>query len=185
MDFFLDKNLGTNVYNRQEWLQRNSFIAKELFQSDKEQFIAIADGTYCYIQKSSNNYFQRVTYSGQKKRHLVKPFIICTSDGHIIDVFGLFQATKNDAEIILEIFENNLCIRELFREGDILLLDRGFRDAMSSKYKLNTKMPSLIKNGENQLTTEEANKSRCVTKCRWVVEVINSFSKRYLNLLKK
>ena len=59
--------------------------------------VFIADGTYLYCEKSSNNMLQRELYSGQKKRHLIKPFVICASKGFIIDVFG---ATDNDAKIL-------------------------------------------------------------------------------------
>jgi len=65
-------------------------MAKELFDLNKTQFIIICDGTYCYIQKSANNLIQRLTYSVQKGRPLVKPFVICTTDGFIIDIFGFY-----------------------------------------------------------------------------------------------
>ncbi|CAF0992169.1 unnamed protein product [Brachionus calyciflorus] len=45
-------------------------------------------------------------------------------------------------------------------------------------YILDPVMPSFLKNNESQLSPVEANKSRLVTKCRWVVEVTNSFLKR-------
>jgi hypothetical protein len=57
-----------------------------------EQLVLILDGTYCYCQKSSNNLFQRKSYSVQKKTHLLKPFVICATDGHIFDIYGLFEA---------------------------------------------------------------------------------------------
>ena len=37
------------------------------------------DGTYIYIQKSSNNEMQRRTYSFHKHKHLVKPMIITST----------------------------------------------------------------------------------------------------------
>ena len=63
----------------------------------------IADGTYCYIQKSANHKFQRKKYSGLKKRNLVKQFLACTTDGIIIDIYGIYEATLNDAKIMARV----------------------------------------------------------------------------------
>ena len=93
-------NLGAHTLSRDAWLNHNTQMSKNLFDSNDEQLILIADGTYCYCQKSLNNYFQRKSYSVQKGRHLVKPFVICTTDGYIVDIYGLFEATKYDATIL-------------------------------------------------------------------------------------
>ena len=92
--------LGAKHLDRKGWICHNSDLVNELFDLNKDQFAAISDGTYVYCQKSSNNQFQRKTYSGQKKRHLVKPFVICATDGYIVDVFGPYAATDNDAIIL-------------------------------------------------------------------------------------
>jgi hypothetical protein len=72
-------------------------------------------GTYCYIQKSFNNEFQRKSYSVQKGRHLVKPFVLCTTDGQIVDIYGLYEATKNDATILLDILKKDKKLNTLLR----------------------------------------------------------------------
>lgn len=38
--------------------------------------------------------------------------------------------------------------------------------------------PETVYLGQQQLTTMQANKSRCVTLCRWVVDVVNGRFKR-------
>jgi hypothetical protein len=84
-------------------------------------------------------------YSGQKKRPLVKPFLVCCSNGYIVDVDGPYAATQNDASILLHILESNNEFCRLFRDNDHLILDRGFRDActtLKTKYKLIAKMPA-------------------------------------------
>ena len=81
MKDFVPKNLGTTTMDRENWLKHNTRIAKELFNSKDEELVLVADGMYCYCQKSFNNSFQRKSFSVQKGRHLVKPFIICTADG--------------------------------------------------------------------------------------------------------
>ena len=41
-----------------------------------DQAIIVMDGTYLYLQKSSNNEFQRRSFSMHKHRNLIKPMII-------------------------------------------------------------------------------------------------------------
>lgn len=67
-------------------------------------------------------------------------------------------------------------MNEWFQAGDILILDRGYRDAiplLNSKGIIH-KMPGMLKPGQKQLTTEEANQTRLVTKIRWKVEMATS-----------
>ena len=57
------------------------------------------------------------------------------------------------------------------KDDDVILLDRGFRDAIPTMKMLGFRvsMPDFL-NGKTQLTTEEANQSRFVTANRWVIE---------------
>jgi len=114
---FVVKNIGPNIKTREDWLKENTYIAKELFGSNDDQFIIICDGTYCYIKKSSNSHFQRATYSKQKNRPLVKPFVICATNGFIIDIYGFFEATKNDASILEEIIKKDDSLMKLLAPG--------------------------------------------------------------------
>ena len=123
--------------------------------SKVNQFVIVCDGTYCYCQKSSNNRIQRKTYSCQKKRHLVKIFVICTSDGYIVDIFGPYAASDNDATILRDIIQKDNSIKELLLKEDILLLDRGFRDValeLKQKYNLNPKLPTCVPNSGKEAT---------------------------------
>jgi hypothetical protein len=45
---------------------------------------------------------------------------------------------------------------------------------LENKYKTQCKMPTLLKKGQKQFTTFEANETRLVTKVRWVVEAVNN-----------
>jgi hypothetical protein len=173
-------NLGANHLTRQEWIEQNNFIPKQLFNVGDDELMFIADGTYIYCQKSKYNTLQRKQYSMQKNRHLVKPFVICTTTGKIVDIFGLFPATDNDAKIIETILKSNdeQCkeFRTLLQPNDHIILDRGFRDSISTlenKYKLKTHMPTCLVGKQKQLTTYQANTSRFVTKSRNIVEVLN------------
>ncbi|XP_043264042.1 uncharacterized protein LOC122404178 [Colletes gigas] len=135
-------------------------------------------------QKSSNNEYQRKSFSGQKKVPLCKPFTICTTDGYIVDILGPYYATQNDASIMKEIMteSNGLC--NLMKKGDIFILDRGFRDVknMLTEQGYGVLMPAL-KGKRPQLSTIESNDSRFVTKLRWVVEAIHGILKQKYRLL--
>jgi hypothetical protein len=177
---FVPKNLGAAHLQREEWINHNTVIFNELFANNNDQLAIIADGTYCYCQKSNNNTFQRKTFSMQKKRHLVKPFVICTTDGLTVDIYSLYPATENDATIIEKVMESDKELRNLLKPGDHILVDRGFRDAvdkLQTTYRLQTHMPSCLSPRQKQLTTQQANQSRFVTKCRWPVEVVNGLLK--------
>jgi hypothetical protein len=134
------------------------------------------------VKKAQITHFNEKHGARIKGRHLVKPFVICTTDGHILDIYGLFEATTNDASILSTILSEDKSLSALLKENDIFLLDRGFRDCLKEleeKYKLVTKMPSLMARDEKQLDSKSANQTRFVTKCRWVVEVVNSFLKTF------
>ena len=142
---FVPQYLGANQRDRETFLQKNKVFSKSLFNMNDSQLCVIVDGTYIYCQKSSNNKLQRMLYSGQKKRPFVKPFLVCCPNGYIVDVYGPYAATQNDASILLHILESNNEFSGLFRDNDVLILDRGFRDACTSlktKYKLVPKMPA-------------------------------------------
>lgn len=57
---------------RDDLISHQSFIAKSLHGSSGPYIILVWDGTYIFIQKSSNFSFQRNTYSGHKHRNLIK-----------------------------------------------------------------------------------------------------------------
>jgi hypothetical protein len=142
---FVEDNLGVKRYSRDDWLAHNTEMVSKLFIEKENQLILIADGTYCYCEKSSNNSFQRMTYSGQKKRHLVKPFVVCVADGTIVDIYGFYAATANDATIMEDVLSRDNFLRELLQPEDILIADRGFRDCqktMKEKYNINVILPT-------------------------------------------
>ncbi|KAF9809419.1 hypothetical protein SFRURICE_003516 [Spodoptera frugiperda] len=179
--------------SREEVTQRNLLIPNNLFgctNTSVEQMpvIAICDGTYIFIKKSSNYLYQKKTYSLHKYDNLIKPFLIVACDGYIIDVSGPYAATQTDSEIMKNLFENeNVPMRCFFRSNDVFILDRGFRDCIPflESYGYKVFRPESVDEGETQLTTLQANKSRCVTLCRWVVEVLNGRFKRDYKLLRQ
>jgi hypothetical protein len=63
-------------------------------------------------------------------------------------------------------------IKSWVREEDISVVDRGFWDALSLLEDLGIKaeIPCFMKRGEKQLSTEDANLSRLVTKVHIMVQ---------------
>lgn len=193
INHFVPNHVGLQHTTREEVAQRNLLIPNNLFGSPNisiEQMpaIAICDGTYIFIQKSSNYLYQKRTYSLHKYDNLIKPFLIVACDGYIIDVSGPYAATQTDSEIMRHLFENeNGPMRSFFRSNDIFILDRGFRDCIPflESYGYKVFKPESVDEGATQLTTLQANKSRCVTLCRWVVEVVNGRFKRDFKLFRQ
>ena len=101
--YFVPKHLGFDHIETSKVIADHTRpLAKILLgKNDSSKAILILDGTYCYIQKSSNNLLQRRTYSLHKGRPLVKPMMIVSTDGYIISTIGRFLADglNNDAEL--------------------------------------------------------------------------------------
>ncbi|OXA46405.1 hypothetical protein Fcan01_18813 [Folsomia candida] len=103
--------------------------------------------------------------------------ILILDDGYIVEATGLFYGDcgNNDANILKKMLEEHESIMVILEDGDVLILDRGFRDAIeeAESQGLSVYMPELIKKHQSQFTTSEANRSRLVTMLRWVVESAN------------
>uniref|UniRef100_A0A2H1WJQ1 SFRICE_039260 n=1 Tax=Spodoptera frugiperda TaxID=7108 RepID=A0A2H1WJQ1_SPOFR len=186
---YVDLHLGMNHITRNDIKERNLTIPRAIYGDDENsKAIVICDGTYIYIHKIANFLFQRQSYSLHKFQNLLKPFLIVCTDGYIIDVKGPYAATKTDANIMSSIMNNNLNpIHILLEPNDVFILDRGFRDSLGDieacGYEYH--VPPSKDRTESQLTTEQANESRMVTMCRWVVEVVNGRFKRDFKLLRQ
>lgn len=172
-------------YERNELLSHNTALATELFcGGDKEKMAIIFDGTYIYINKSGNFNFQKFTYNDHKKRNYVKPMMGVAPDGAILFLYGLYPATSNDAKIMQEILDKHSNIFSQFLPNDVFILDRGFRDceAILKEKAFEVQMPAFIKTGNSQLSTKQANYSRLVTKCRYIVEMRNGHLKKIFKI---
>ena len=60
------------------------------------------------------------------------------------------------------------------------MVDRGFRDAFNviQGFGFDVASPPFL-NGCRQLSTDEANESRCITKVRWIAEAVNAPLKQF------
>ena len=135
-------------------------------------------------QKSRNNTVQRNTFNLQKKRSLIKPMVMVTTTGYIVTIFGPFYSDfhNNDASILKHVMLNNYEeILTWIRDGDVMILDRGFRDSLGvlKALGIDAAMPSFLDKNQRQFDVYEANRSRFVTKLRWIVESANARIKRF------
>ncbi|XP_018401795.1 PREDICTED: uncharacterized protein LOC108778963 [Cyphomyrmex costatus] len=181
---FVPRYLGIEHISREEVISKHTIaMAKTLFTNNQDEAILVADGTYVYIQKSSNYSFQRKTFSVHKGRPLVKPMMIVTTTGYILDVLGPYYANgkNNDANIFTALLQSDSTkLRQWLKSNDVFVVDRGFRDCLYLLEDLNlvSKMPHFLERGK-QHSTLEANESRLVTKVRWVVEAVNGLIKTW------
>jgi len=185
MQRFVPNNIGFDAITRDDYITRHvTDFANELYNPEPQttRVIAIIDGTYVYIPKSTNFRALRQSYCVHKGRHLVKPVLIVAPDGYILDIQGpYFSDSKNNDAALLqnEFIRNADRMKHWLQENDIVIVDRGYRDATELLVSLGIvwKMPALLLRNQQQLNTEDANDSRLVTKSRWVVEARNGHIK--------
>ena len=168
MRLFVSLYLGFDCFTREDIIKNHTRpLAKSLLCADGEKVILVLDGTYIYIQKSKNFSFQRRSYSLHKSRPLVKPMVVVTTTGHFVAILGPYLAKNNDASILNHMLQRNINdIKEFIKEDDIFVVDRGFRDSLSllEDLGIQTEMPAFMKKGDKQMSDNDANTSRMVTK---------------------
>lgn len=181
MQRFVPQNIGFGAIPRNDYIANHvTPFANELYNPQPEipRAIVCNDCTYLDIERSSCFQVLRQSYCIHKGKHLIKPSMFVAPDGFILNILGPYfsNTQNNDANILTSEFERDVeGMRNWFRDQDIFIIDRGYRDAIPTLERLgiNIEMPSLLAQGQRQLTTEEANSSRIVTKSRWVVEARN------------
>lgn len=189
---FVPKNIGFGAIKRTDFIDQHvPSYANILYNSSPEirKAITYVDGTYTMISKSTNFEVLRQTYCVHKGRHLIKPILIVAADGYILDIQGPYfsDSRNNDARILKYEYEKDTSeMSQWYQPGDIFIVDRGYRDAIPffEGKDFTYKMPALLSSGKKQLTTEEANNSRLVTKTRFVVEARNGHIKSKFKFLR-
>lgn len=177
------------LLSRQELAKQTTISSQMLFcNGDTTRPVLIVDGTYVYIQKSKNFEMQKESYSDQKKRNFVRVMMCVTTNGHIVFAMGPFPASTNDAKVLESIVAESNALNNLIA-GDVILLDRGFRDCIEflKNRGFTVHMPALLQQSHinQQLPTIEANKSRLVTANRYGVETRNGHIKTIFKIFQK
>ncbi|GLV33501.1 hypothetical protein CBL_20234, partial [Carabus blaptoides fortunei] len=190
---FVPMSIGTASITRADYIaQHVTPFSNALYnpQLDEPKAIAIIDSTYAYIHKSSNFRVLRQSFSVHKRRHLLKPTLIVAPDGFILSIFGPYfsNAANNDAQILEHAFQRDGDeLRGWFQNNDIVLVDRGYRDAVPflEHLGIDHRMPAIVQRGDRQLSTEDANATRIITKTRWIVESRNGHLRSVFKFLDK
>ncbi|EZA54546.1 hypothetical protein X777_05526, partial [Ooceraea biroi] len=185
MQRFVPSNIGFQAITRENYIARHvTEFSNALYNPEPNvpRAIAYIDGTYSYIPKSSNFRVLRQSYCVHKGRHLVKPALVVAPDGYILAIQGSYfsDSRNNDAAMLRNEYERDVdSIKEWFQDSDIFIVDRGYRDATPwlERIGIHVKMPALLQRGQSQLSIEEANESRLITKTRWLVEARNGHIK--------
>jgi 3-deoxy-D-arabino-heptulosonate 7-phosphate (DAHP) synthase len=91
--------------------------------------------------------------------------MVVSTTGHIISSLGPYfsDGKNNDANILIHDLKTNAeDLSNWLREGDIVVVDRGFRDSVEflNDLGIKTEMPVFLKRGQKQHTVEESNSSR-------------------------
>ena len=186
---FVPKFLGPESRTREFFISHNTQTFYELFDLNKKEDILaiVADATYARIEHSANNELQSNSWSSQKKQNITKPFLICLTDGYILDIYTNNKGKVNDASILRHILRTQeyLVKNILLPHKTHIFIDRGFRDIVNelkTKYGFITRTPyikelekkSEIENSEEkpikELTTFQCSETRLATKVRnmWV-----------------
>jgi len=123
----------------------------------------------------------RWTYSGQKKRHLIKFMSLVLPDGYVLDTIGPYYGTMNDASITENILETNTSLLKWCGGSGQMILDRGFRDVKEAFEMLGyeTRIPEFLQKGEKQYSTAAGNTTRLCTKTRWTIESYHGRMKKW------
>ena len=128
MEHFVLKYLGFGHLSRRDLIDSHTrSLAKRLFtQAGGDKAIVILDGTYLYVQKSSNNLLQRRTYSLHKGRARIKLTMFVSTDGYIISEIGpyLADSKNNDVAMTKHIFlTNSEAVNDWFQPNDLPIVD--------------------------------------------------------------
>jgi len=176
---FVKSHLGFRHKTREDLLQNHSrrFFTTVL-QADPEDLILVVDGTYLYIQQPTDMMAQKMTYSAHKHANLFKTMMVVCPDGYVLQSEGLYYAdgNNNDSKIMQKMLRDENSILSVLQTRDKILMDRGFRDCEDDlkSMKVDYFMPRFLKKDQPQFTCEEANKTRQVTACRFIVETANA-----------
>jgi len=174
---FVPRFLGAEHLTRTQALAHQTIYSKTFFG---DNVALILDGTYYFIQKSKDHAFQRATYSGQKKRHLIKMLSITFPDGYVVDTVGPFSGAANDASITESILQLNDSLQLWTEDGDTVIVDRGFRDCIGSLEDagFEVRMPAFLPAQQKQLSTADSDATRLLTKNRWTAEAYHGRIKK-------
>ena len=168
---FVPNWLSSSAFSRDSVINENTpNMFKELFPNVR----GCIDGTYFYSEKSQVFDAQRKTYNSHKGRNLLKEMAVVLPNGKFFDFIGpiFSDGDHSDEWMWIYIMENNLSdIKTTFKiEEDEFLADRGFLHIENEEDMFTLQCPIGLKPKQRQLSNQDANKSRLITRFRNVIE---------------
>lgn len=162
---FVPRYLGIEHLTRAQALAHHTAFSKAFCGED--WVVLIMNGTYFYAVKSGHYKLMRAQYSMHQKRSLSKLMSVVLPDGYVLDSFGPFftdvRNTDSDVLKLLVTWQEKLMNfltpyredqTEEDGEGDCLVLDRGFFNAVPSlkERRLRSLMPAFLnRKGETEV----------------------------------
>ncbi|KAJ8677232.1 hypothetical protein QAD02_013019 [Eretmocerus hayati] len=168
---FAAGNIGQESNTREDYIARHVTEYPIILYNpnpDEPGAIIIADTTYA---------------------HLLKPAVIVAPDGHILCILGpnFSDSRNNDAQVLIDQFNREVdSLAVWMQRGDIVLADRAYCDLrvfLMRLLSIDVQIPVFLQRGRNQLSTEDANESRKITRGRWVVESRNGYFRSVFHFL--
>ena len=144
----------------------------EAMQAFPEVF-AIGDGTEQPIQRPKDNEKQKAYYSGKKKRHTVQNQVVVAPNGEIIALSEDAPGSRHDLTH-LRVSE----ILDKLEAGDAAMFDLGFLGVQNDRGDVVFILPFKRLKGQ-ELTPEQKEFNRLVSRCRVVVENTLCHLKRF------
>ena len=95
--FFGIKHLTRGILN----IEHTTELSRHIFDVEEDSTISVWDGTYIYIEKSSNYTFQKSTYSVHKNRNLLKMMMVVSTTGFIIDYLNFVKRNLTEKWIFI------------------------------------------------------------------------------------
>jgi len=165
---YVPNYLGIDAIPKEEIIEQHTpFLISKLLPYVR----LIGDGTYIYIQKPSDFEHQKMSYSMQKRRNLLKFLAYVAPDGHFIEMLGPYfsNGSHNDEWLHNQAINDpsNAEFFDSFDSDDEFLFDRGFQRCEEA---FSFHVPRSITKGKTALDTEDANYTRILTRFRNVVE---------------
>lgn len=125
----------------------------------------IIDCSEVFIEKPSNLHARAQTYSRYKSHNTAKFLVTCTPTGAISFISKAWGGRVTDKQLTA-----GCGLLDLVEEGDVFLVDRGFRCEEMFATKNSTLMMPAFTKGKEQLSGEEVTLSRKMSRVRIHVE---------------
>jgi hypothetical protein len=136
---------------------------------EEEKSVYCHDGTERQVARPKNSIMQKENYSGKKKTHTVKNCVIVNAECAVIFLTLTAGGRKHDKKLADE-------AEYILPKGSVLLQDAGFQGF--SVENVSTIGP-VKKQKEKELTCDEKERNRDISKTRIRIEHVISSIKRY------